>query len=334
MRPLIVPVLLVLALAGCGSSNPSASGSSNSGAAASGSAANTAPNAQNHVHSIVIMPHNPNMLYLGAHYRLYKSSDGGKSWHSLTSQMMLSMSMDLAHPSTLYAVSLQKGLVKSTDGGRHWVLAMHGIPKGQVTGVSINPPGRVVLAYGNGLYQSTNGGVTWASSLHGDSITSAAFGSGNTAYASSGAGLFVSRDSGRHWKSVHAIGNQPIVQVVASGPVAYAVTAFSVLRTNNGGRTWVTLHKAPIGVEFVGLAPSDPNELLAEVSGKGFYATYDEGATWQRANAGIHDTNFSASTVRVAPSTPTVAYTGAWGLDVYATHDAGRHWVKVATLKH
>lgn len=333
MRPLIVPALLALALAGCGSSQPSASGSSGSAPPAIGSAANTSPTAQNHVHSIVVMPHDPNTLYLGAHIHLYKSSNGGKSWRALTSQMMLSMAMDMTHPSTLYAVSLQRGLVKSVDGGRHWAVAMRGVPKGQVTGVAIDPAGGTVLAYGDGLYRSINGGTHWTSSLHGDSITSVAFGNGSIVYAASGDGLFVSGDSGQYWKIAHAIGNQPIIQVVASGPVAYVITAFSLLRTANDGRTWMTLHKAPTGVEFVGLAPSDPNEVLAEVSGKGFYATYDGGMTWQRAK-GIHDTDFSASTVRVAPSTPNVAYTGAWGLDFYATHDAGKHWFKVATLKH
>jgi hypothetical protein len=104
------------------------------------------------------------------------------------------------------------------------------------------------------------------------------------------------------------------------------------MKSTNFGRNWSLLDKAPQGIEFVGVAPSDPNEVLAEIGGKGFMASRDGGVTWQNANAGIHDRNFNASTVRIAPSNPQVAYTGAWGLHFYATHDGGRHWTEVASL--
>lgn len=334
MRSLIVPFLLILVLAGCGS--PQSAGTTSSGAKASsnGAAGNTSQTAQNHVHSIVIMPNDPNTLYLGAHYRLYKSTDGGKGWHSLTKQMMLSMAMDASKPATLYAVSLQHGLVKTSDAGSHWAPMRNGVPAGGVTGVVAGPAGGTALAYGNGIYRTIDGGSRWTGVQRGHSIASAAFGTSGSVYAAAGDGLFVSSDSGQHWHPVRSIGNQPVIQVAAAGSDAYAVTAIGLFRSTDGGKNWKMLGKAPAGVEFLGLAPSDPNEVLAEVGGKGFYATYNGGASWQRASSGIHDTDFNASTVRIAPSKPNVAYTGAWGLHFYATHDGGRHWTEVSTLKH
>ena len=319
-----VLLLVAVALAGCGSSQ-SASSSSTGGSSVT--------LAQNHVHSIVIMPHNPNVLYLGAHYKLYKSTDGGATWHPLTGQMMLSLALDPAHPSTLYAVSSKRGLEKTTDGGRHWKRLAVGGPSGQITGVVFDPVGHIVLAYGLGIHRSVDGGAHWSTELPGKSIGSVAVGSGRTAYASSTEdGIYVSHDGGVHWKRVASIGNQPAVQVVAAQHVAYAVAAIGVFKSANDGRTWNTLAKAPTNIQFLGMSPTDPNEVFGEVGAGGFVASHDGGATWHAANAGLRAQNFSASTIRVAPSSPKVVYTGSWGLHFYASHDGGYHWVQTATL--
>jgi photosystem II stability/assembly factor-like uncharacterized protein len=304
-----------------------------SSGAANVSASATTPGGVNHVHSIVITPNNPNVLYIGSHYRLYKSTNGGRTWQPLLAQMFLSLAIDPSHTNTLNGVSLQGGLQKSTDGGKHWSAFHAGPAKGSVVGVIDDAATRTIFAYGAGIYRSTDGGGHWSSTLKSRSFGSVAAGSGRSLYAASDAGLYVSNDDGAHWKTVAAIGSQPVLQAAATGSTAYVVGPISVFKTSNDGKTWTTLSKAPIGLEFIGVAPSDANEVIGEVSGQGFYATRDGGRSWQRANTGIHDTNFNSSTVRVAPSSARVAYTGAWGLHFYATHDGGRHWVETASLK-
>jgi photosystem II stability/assembly factor-like uncharacterized protein len=316
-------LLAALMLAGCGTSNASPSSSTSSASAV---------RAQNHVHSIVIMPHNPNVLYLGAHYRLYKSDDGGRTWHPLTSQMMLSMALDPGHPSILYAVSSTRGLIKTTDGGAHWYPSGAGIPRSAVTGVALDPQTGTVLAYGVGIYRSVDGGAHWTHLLGHQSMYSVTVSADGTAYAASGNGLSVSHDAGAHWTSVASIGNQPVTQVAAAGHVAYADAAVALMKSANDGATWSTLSKAPQGIEFLGASPSDPNEVFGEIGDRGFVASYDGGKTWHSANSGIKDRNFNASTIRVAPSSPNVVYTGSWGLHFYASDNAGRHWTEVASL--
>ena len=318
-----------LVLSGCGASQ---SGSSNPTSVPTRTSSSTLALGQNHVHTIVIMPHNPNVIYMGAHYHLYKSSDGGVKWRPLVNQMMLSMALDPAHPSTLYAVSSKRGLLKTTDGGVHWRPSAAGIPVGRVTGVAVDSNSRAVFAYGLGIYRSVDGGVHWSNVLAGQSITNVAVGSTRTDYAAAGNGLFVSHDGGVHWKSVASVGNQPVIQVVASGSVAYAAAPIALLKSTNNGRTWSPLGNAPAGIEFLGLSPSNPREVIAEVAGKGFVASHDGGATWRPANSGIHDRNFNASTVRVAPSAARIVYTGSWGLHFYASHDGAQHWTETATL--
>jgi photosystem II stability/assembly factor-like uncharacterized protein len=299
-------------------------------------ASSTTPGGPNHIHSIAILPGNPNVLYIGSHYRLYKSTDGGKTWKPLLAQMFLSLAIDASHPNTMYGVSLTGGFQKSTDGGTHWT-APHSRPAlGSVTGVLYDASTRTILAYGAGIYRSTDGGSHWSSTLKAQSFTSMAAGSGKALYAASDAGLYVSSDDGAHWKTVLVIGSQPVIQVAAAGSVAYVVAPIALFKTTNDGKSWTTVATAPLGLEFIGVAPSDPNEVIGEIStqhGGRFYVTRDGGRSWRSANSGIHDTDFNASTIRVAPSSPNVAYTGAWGLHMYATHDGGRHWVETASLK-
>jgi photosystem II stability/assembly factor-like uncharacterized protein len=316
-------LVMAVAIAGCGGNSSASSAPTSTPAAL----------AVNHAHSILVMPGNARDVLMGAHYRLYKSTDGGKSWHPLVNQMVLSMVLDPAHPSTIYAVSLQKGLEKSIDGGMHWARLAPGISQGHLTGVAFLPASHVVLAYGVGIYRSATGGAHWSNVLAKQSIYNIAAGAGSTAYAASSNGLYVSHDGGLHWKFASSIGNQPVIQAATSGTVAYAIAAVALMKSTDDGRTWKPLSKAP-AVEFLGVSPTNPNEVFGEIGAQGFVVSRDGGATWHRADRGITDRNFNASVVRVAPSSPNVVYTAAWGLHFYASQDGGQHWTRTSTLIH
>lgn len=322
MGILAAAALSALVLAGCGGSSASSSSGSNT----------PTTRAENHLHSIAIVPGHPDEAYFGGHYYLYRTTDGGKQWTRLSKQMMLSLALEPQHTTTLFAVSLQRGLVQSHDAGKHWSTVTSSIPKGNVTGVIVVPSAGTVFAYGAGIYRSADGGAHWTHARAGDSVSSMAGGVGRTVFAATGNGLLVSGDGGESWKAQKTIGAQPVVQVASSGAAVYAVTAVGLMKSTDNGATWTTLSKAPVGIEFMAVAPSDPRQIVAEVSQKGFYTSADGGATWQ-AGSGIHDRKFNGSTVQVAAENPKIAYTGAWGLNVYATHDGGRHWTKTATLK-
>jgi photosystem II stability/assembly factor-like uncharacterized protein len=286
----------------------------------------------NHVHSILIMPNNSNVVLLGSHYRLLKSTDGGRHWKTLLKEMMLSMAVDPAHVNTIYGITLQSGLVKSNDGGTHWKHVTSGPKQGTVSGVSYDPASHTLLAFGNGIYRSTDGGGHWRFVLKGQNIYNAAFGAGKTGYAAGDNGLFLSRDAGVHWSSVRSVGNQPVLQVVAAGRTAYAAAAISLLKTADGGKTWKSLDSAPQGIEFLGISPSNPDEIFCEVAQHGFEVSYNGGKSWHSADRGIHDSKFSNSAIRVAPSSASVVYTGSWGVHFYASHNAGKSWSLASTL--
>lgn len=324
-----LPVLaLLLTLAGCASPTSS---SGPSATATPPSSATLKPGGENHVHSILVMPANPQDIYLGTHFRLVHSLDGGKTWHQLLSQPMYSMALDPGHPETMYGYTRQSGFLRSLNGGRHWSAPAGAPPRNQLIGLIYDSHTHTLLLYGAGLYRSVDGGRHFTHLLPRDNVDAAAAGSGNTLYAASLNDLMVSRDDGLHW-SMTNVG--PAIQVVAAGTWAYAVSPLGLYRSLDNGKSWHLLAAAPQSVEFLGTAPTDPNVLIVETGAKGFSRSIDGGKTWQPANNGIAYHNFTASTVRFAPSSSRIAYTGAWGLHFYATHDAGLHWVQTAVLAH
>lgn len=312
---------LVLAVAGCGAS-----------AANGPRSAPTAVTGLNHIHSIVVMAGNPNELYMGTHYHLYKTVNGGRTFSRLSSLMMFSLALNPTHATTFYAVSAQKGFVKSVDGGHKWSQVTPKIPFGTVTGVVMDPATGRVLAYGSGIFIGGRGAPGWSHVLVNQTVSNVAVGSSGDAYAATANGLFVSHDYGSHWTSVKLAAGQPVVQVTATGPVAYAALPLSVIKTSNAGKSWSTLHDAPQGIEFLGVSASNPKEVFGEVTGVGIVASYNGGSTWRDASNGIKYKDFNASTVRVAPSDAKIVYTGSWGLHFYRSTDAGRHWRQIAYL--
>ncbi len=149
-----------------------------------------------HISRILIDPHNPNHVIVGALGNvfadssargIYRTADGGKTWqHTLYAGPMsgvCDLAMDPSNPNILYAGvwqfrrvpwtftsgGSQDGLYKSTDGGKSWTkLSGHGLPGGIMgrIGLAIAPsnPKRVfaTIESKNGiLWRSDDAGANW-----------------------------------------------------------------------------------------------------------------------------------------------------------------------------
>ncbi len=158
---------------------------------------------------IVIDPHNPDVVYVGALGHAYgpngergvfKSTDGGATWtHVLDKGPTVGVSdlaIAAANPSVLFAgtwsahrppwstyAPLQGpggGLYRSTDSGATWSqLNSNGLPEGEWgrVGVAVAPDGKRVYALidagkKSGLYRSDDGGNTWTLANGDSRITS------------------------------------------------------------------------------------------------------------------------------------------------------------------
>ena len=143
---------------------------------------------------------------------VYKSDDGGLSWQlAITSQVLAnSIIASTLNPSLVYAGG--SGLYRSQDGGDSFVQLFDGLTLGNVWTVALHPtdPITAYVATSVGVLKTTNGGDDWlpwaAHALrtllvdsHDPEIHYA------TAYC---AGVYVSRDEGKHWQPMNAgLGN-------------------------------------------------------------------------------------------------------------------------------
>jgi photosystem II stability/assembly factor-like uncharacterized protein len=133
------------------------------------------------VTALALDPGDSQTLYAGivafqsGNSTLFKSTDGGSTWNSTTSQQLSSISaiaVDPQNSHTVYAVTTvccflwgEAGgnLWKSSDGGASWQDLSASLP-GPVSAIVIDPrkPATIYATTNGGVIRSTDGGETWA----------------------------------------------------------------------------------------------------------------------------------------------------------------------------
>lgn len=236
-----------------------------------------------HIGSIVIDPHDSNVVYVAAEGPLwgsggergvFKTSDGGKTWapalsidaHTGVSDLV----MDPRNPEVLYAAAYQRerhvytlidggpqsAIYKTSDAGKTWTRLRNGLPTGDL--------GRIGLAI-----SPADPGIIYAT------VEAA----GRTG------GVFRSTDGGASWQKRNPIqpGAMYYAQIVADptlpGRVYELDTLISV--SDDGGRTFEPLGEPNKHVDnhVLWVDPADNDHYLVGCDG-GLYETWDRAATW------------------------------------------------------
>ncbi len=290
--------------------------------------------------SIAVAPSAPRTIYVGtgeADMRsdiaygdgMYKSSDGGKSWTNLgltdTKQIGAIVvdprNADIAYVAALghpYGPNAERGVFKTTDGGKTWTKVLYKNPDTGATALAMAPNDPNVLyaalwqtrrppwnvyppsnGPSSGLYKTTDGGATWTQLTHGLpahvgriglSISAAA---PQRIYANvdSSAGLggvYRSDDAGATW--MHADGEQRIWQRgwyfsgITADPrnanVVYVMNT-STYRSTDGGKTFEAILGDPSGQDHhtLWIDPSDSNRMILG-SDQGVVVTVNGAKTW------------------------------------------------------
>ena len=180
---------------------------------------------------------------------IYKSTDGGENWTNMglkDSERISKILIDpndsnivyACAPGKLWSDSDDRGLYKTTDGGKTWNKILKGANFS--TGcsmISMNPENsKVLFARDCGIF----GRKGWTFRSGGENST-----------AASGSGLFISSDGGATWqsldeKSAQGLPAKPwgrvVVSVAPSKPgVVYALiesNRSALFRSDDGGKTW------------------------------------------------------------------------------------------------
>lgn len=208
------------------------------------------------VGAVAVAPSDPNVLYIGTGERdirgnispgdgLYKSTDAGKTWAHIGLKEVSFVGRIVVHPTNpdvvwvaalgrVFGNSKERGVYKSTDGGKTWKKALYVDEKTGAVHLAIDPSNpRILYAAmwecfrnpwsmssggpGSGLYKSTDGGETWTNISQRPGLPKGALGKIGVAVSpvnpnrvwaiienENGGGLFLSLDGGDTWQRTTA----------------------------------------------------------------------------------------------------------------------------------
>ena len=286
--------------------------------------------------AIAVAPSDHNVIYAGSGEAcirgnitygngVYKSVDGGKTWKNIglkDSQHIGAVIVDPKDANIVFVAALghaygpseERGLFRSTDGGKSWQKVLFKDNKTGAIDVVFDPnnPNTLFASLwevyrspwslnsggpGSGLYKSTDGGSTW-SRLEGHGLPAGIMGrigvsvsgaDSNRVYAlieSKEGGLFRSDDGGENWVRINEDGRirqRPwyFSHVFADPKVADTVYVLNtgMLRSTDAGRTF-NLLPAPHGDHHgLWIDPDDPRRMINGDDGGATIST-DGGQTW------------------------------------------------------
>jgi photosystem II stability/assembly factor-like uncharacterized protein len=275
---------------------------------------------------------------------IYKSTDGGETWEKSglpnserIAQIIVSpKSSDTVYtavPGRLWSDSADRGLYKTTDGGKTWNLILKGPnPSTGASTIAMDPTNPNILFAG--LWDFRRKGWTFRSG-----------GDGPTAF--SGSGLFRTADGGKTWKEItpennKGFPNKPygrlVVAIAPSNPKrVYCFvesTDSALFVSDDGGQTWTQRDKSnwmvwrPFYFANLTVDPKDPDRLfktdgaliMSQDGGKSFATV----GGFQGAHGDVH-------VVWIDPTDPKTVISGDDG-GIWYAYDGGSKWWKAANL--
>ncbi len=291
------------------------------------------------VGAVAVAPNNPNILYcgMGEHAPrgvmtsygdgVYKSIDAGNTWTKMGLEATQHISRIVIHPTNpdivyvaaqgaLYGPTKERGIYKSTDGGKTWknMLFVNDLTGCSELSMDPNTPEILYAAMwhhqrkphkvisggeGSGLYKSTDGGESWQQ-IHnglpeekGKMAIAVSPANANKVYAliesdseQDKGGLFVSDNAGKSWKMVS--GDNRLVQrawyyiEVFPDPndenTVYVMSA-PALRSIDGGKTWERLSGTHGDFHDLWINPKNSKNMVIANDG-GAAISFNYGKTW------------------------------------------------------
>jgi photosystem II stability/assembly factor-like uncharacterized protein len=290
------------------------------------------------VGDITLAPSDPNIVWVGTGEPnnrqssswgdgVYRSLDGGRTWQNMGLKDTKHIGRIAIHPTdpnTLYVAAVghlwgpnkERGLYKTTDGGKTWTQSLFINEDTGVIDVAMDhkSPGTLYAAayqrrrtpFGmngggpaSGLYKTIDGGANWAKLSNGlpEGVTGRIGidiyrNDPNIVYAiieHAKGGVFRSDDRGLTWKKVSDTNSRPMyyskIRIDPNNDQRIWQLAAPMFVSEDGGRTWQTNVVTRIHGDYhaMWINPANSNHMIVGSDG-GIHISYDRGRSWDYIN--------------------------------------------------
>jgi photosystem II stability/assembly factor-like uncharacterized protein len=282
---------------------------------------------------IAIAPSNPDIVYVGTGepnnrqsssfgHGMYRTTDGGRTFTQIGLEATQSIGRVIVHPTNpdivwvaavghLFGPNPERGVFKTTDGGRNWRKVLFVDNSTGATDIVMDPTNPNYLLAATYQRQRTAWGF---------------------AASGAGSGVWRSTDGGENWTRLVGDG-------LPAGSLGRVALAFS--RSNPNvvyAQMEVAPDKEPVDPEAAGRGgrgggggfgggqdqPPDPNY-------HGIWRSDDKGRTWEfRSNQNVRPMYFSQ--IRVDPNDDNTVYVA--GVNGYKSTDGARTWTELGNHGH
>jgi len=254
---------------------------------------------------------------------IYKSGDGGKTWTNMGLKDTHHIPRIVIHPANanvvyvaaqghLWGANEERGVFKTTDGGKTWSKVLYIDPDTGVTDLvmdPMNPDTLYAAAYqrrrsafgfngggpGSGIYRTTDGGVNWKKLTNG--LPKTDMGrialdvyrrNPNVVYAlveSEESGIYRSDDKGENFTRMSNTNPRPMyfsqVRIDPNNDQRIWVAGVNMAYSEDGGKTFVTNRVTRIHVDFhaIWIDPSNSDNMIVGCDG-GIHFSRDAGRSW------------------------------------------------------
>lgn len=324
-----LPLLLGLAAAGCGGSDP--------------------------IVVIALHPSKPQIMYVATNDYIYKTRDGGQTWENISKGMshsrVIAMAIDPVYPATVYAGTKGDAVFKSYDGGQRWTSLRNGLESHQVTSVVTQfvfdprDSSHLFVSTTLGVFESKDGGESWQKRMDGmtEVLMVVALALDPTRphimYAGTSGGVYKSVNGAGRWekannglippeliKSSRALGVTVMQVDPFESDTVYAATLNGLYKTTDAAASWVRIgQELPDQMISAMVLDRARAGTLYVASREGIHKSEDGGKTWKAINRGFASLNIRS--LAQSHINPKIFYAGTNGSGLYKSEDGGETWV-------